>query len=560
MGLEALGSLFPAPRVPTSLLRFILGQSRSPRDTNCSEANSQRGFCPSSSRKSWQGCRAGGGAGRGAGWQAGAGSGAARPGGARRRWSLEPARHLPAASVRAGCWVDGRATVAGIFPQDESGSQPEDSGAEASGRRRRRGLPGARLRASAPELLPDRLRGQGQLSRPDPARGPPHPHPTHPEAAPSHGGRGAGREDPFHLADAGARPHPPALGLRGVFGHLRDLHEDLGENFRGIIQRDESPMEKGLSGLRGRDFELSDVFYFSKKGLEAIVEDEVTQRFSSEELVSWNLLTRTNINFQYISLRLTMVWVLGVIVRYCVLLPLRVTLAFIGISLLVIGTTLVGQLPDGSLKNWLSELVHLTCCRICVRALSGTIHYHNKQYRPQKGGICVANHTSPIDVLILTTDGCYAMVGQVHGGLMGIIQRAMVKACPHVWFERSEMKDRHLVTKRLKEHIADKKKLPILIFPEGTCINNTSVMMFKKGSFEIGGTIHPVAIKYNPQFGDAFWNSSKYNMVSYLLRMMTSWAIVCDVWYMPPMSREEEMRILQGSIRGWRFRVGLLMW
>lgn len=307
----------------------------------------------------------------------------------------------------------------------------------------------------------------------------------------------------------------------------------------GIIQRDESPMEKGLSGLRGRDFELSDVFYFSKKGLEAIVEDEVTQRFSSEELVSWNLLTRTNVNFQYISPKLTMVWVLGVLIRYCFLLPLRVTLAFIGISLLIIGTTLVGQLPDSSLKSWLSELVHLTCCRICVRSLSGTIHYHNKQYRPQKGGICVANHTSPIDVLILTTDGCYAMVGQVHGGLMGVIQRAMVKACPHVWFERSEMKDRHLVTKRLKEHVADKKKLPILIFPEGTCINNTSVMMFKKGSFEIGGTIYPVAIKYNPQFGDAFWNSSKYNMVSYLLRIMTSWAIVCDVWYMPPMTREE---------------------
>lgn len=140
MGLEALGSLFPAPRVPTSLLRFILGQSRSPRDTNCSEANSQRGFCPSSSRKSWQGCRAGGGAGRGAGCPAGAGSGAARPGGARRRWSLEPARHLPAASVRAGCWVDGRATVAGIFPQDESGSQPEDSGAGAVGA----GAPGDR--------------------------------------------------------------------------------------------------------------------------------------------------------------------------------------------------------------------------------------------------------------------------------------------------------------------------------------------------------------------------------------------------------------------------------
>uniref|UniRef100_A0A8C8TQM9 Glycerol-3-phosphate acyltransferase 3 n=1 Tax=Peromyscus maniculatus bairdii TaxID=230844 RepID=A0A8C8TQM9_PERMB len=265
----------------------------------------------------------------------------------------------------------------------------------------------------------------------------------------------------------------------------------------GIIQRDESPMEKGLSGLRGRDFELSDVFYFSKKGLEAIVEDEVTQRFSSEELVSWNLLTRTNVNFQYISPKLTMVWVLGVLIRYCFLLPLRVTLAFIGISLLIIGTTLVGQLPDSSLKSWLSELVHLTCCRICVRSLSGTIHYHNKQYRPQKGGICVANHTSPIDVLILTTDGCYAMV-RFDVGLVVFILRALFMFCLQVWFALLAMWDRVLFT-----------------------------------------FCSTVAFLYNPQFGDAFWNSSKYNMVSYLLRIMTSWAIVCDVWYMPPMTREE---------------------
>uniref|UniRef100_A0A8C0BHY3 Phospholipid/glycerol acyltransferase domain-containing protein n=1 Tax=Buteo japonicus TaxID=224669 RepID=A0A8C0BHY3_9AVES len=291
----------------------------------------------------------------------------------------------------------------------------------------------------------------------------------------------------------------------------------------GIIERDETPMEKEIAHLHRVDFEFSDIFYFCRKGFEAIVEDEVTQRFSSEELVSWNLLTRTNVNFHYISLRLTVVWVIGVIVRYfwehAVMLQMPV-ISF-------------------SVKNYLSEVVHLTCSRILVRALSGTIHYHNKENKPQKGGICVANHTSPIDAIILTNDGCYAMVGQVHGGLMGVIQRATVKACPHVWFERSEIKDRHLVTKRLREHVADKSKLPILIFPEGTCINNTSVMMFKKGSFEIGGTIYPVAIKYDPQFGDAFWNSSKYNIVSYLLRLMTSWAIVCNVWYMPPMVRKE---------------------
>ncbi|XP_053505450.1 glycerol-3-phosphate acyltransferase 3 [Ictalurus furcatus] len=315
----------------------------------------------------------------------------------------------------------------------------------------------------------------------------------------------------------------------------------------GIIQKNDGSMEEEIGELRrshpkplsGGDFTLSDVFYFCKKGIESIVEDEVTQRFTSEELVSWNLLTRTNNNFHYISVRVTIIWGLGVFIRYCVLLPLRVTLAVIGLSWLVIGTSLVGLLPSSSVKDWLSELVHLTCYRICARGLAATIHYHNKENRPKKGGICVANHTSPIDIVILANDGCYAMVGQVHGGILGVIQRAIVRACPHVWFERSEMKDRNAVAKRLRNHVADKTKLPILIFPEGTCINNTSVMMFKKGSFDIGGTIYPVAIKYDPQFGDAFWNSAKYNMVSYLLRMMTSWAIVCNVWYLPPMNRQD---------------------
>ena len=93
---------------------------------------------------------------------------------------------------------------------------------------------------------------------------------------------------------------------------------------------------------------------------------------------------------------------------------------------------------------------------------------------------------------------------------------------------------------RLKDHVEDPNKLPILIFPEGTCINNTSVMQFKKGSFEVGGTIYPVAIKYDPIFGDAFWNSSQNGMASYIYLMMTSWAIVCDVWYLPPMTRSED--------------------
>ncbi|XP_009486256.1 glycerol-3-phosphate acyltransferase 3 isoform X2 [Pelecanus crispus] len=307
----------------------------------------------------------------------------------------------------------------------------------------------------------------------------------------------------------------------------------------GIIQREETSMEQEIAVQRRGCFDLADVMYFSKKGCEAVAEDEVTQRFSSEELVSWNLLSRTDANLHHVSWQLTVVWVIGILIRYCLLLPFRVCLAVFSILLLLLATTVVGQFPNGRVKCWLSNQVQMICATLGLRCLGGIVHFHNRENRPREGGICVANHTSPLDVLILASDGCYSLVGQAHRGILGLIQKTCMQTTQHVFFERSEMKDRHLVRKKIREHIADKAKLPILIFPEGTCINNTSVMMFKKGSFEVGGTIHPVAIKYDPRFGDAFWNSTKYSIMTHVFNVMTSWAIVCNVWYLPPMVKEE---------------------
>ena len=66
-----------------------------------------------------------------------------------------------------------------------------------------------------------------------------------------------------------------------------------------------------------------------------------------------------------------------------------------------------------------------------------------------------------------------------------LINYLFILGAAHIWFQRSEAKDRLEVARRLKDHVEDPDKLPILIFPEGTCINNTVVMQFKKGSFEV---------------------------------------------------------------------------
>nr|XP_040572930.1 glycerol-3-phosphate acyltransferase 3-like isoform X1 [Lepeophtheirus salmonis] len=363
------------------------------------------------------------------------------------------------------------------------------------------------------------------------------------------------------------------------------------------------------------EFELVDVLDYVKTGIASIIEDEVTKRFVAEELKTWNLLTRTSQSFEFINLKLTIIWILGFFVRYFVLLPGRLFIFFIASIYLCGMTSLITLLPCSYLRRNAYNITARASFRLIARAISAVVRFHNTQYRPKskgicvanhttpidvvilscdqsysllinmclcmfliglipdsefkktlhshtytncfellggavsavityhnpenmpKGGICVANHTSPLDVLILACNNAYALIGQRHGGLMGFVQNILGKASSHIWFEREVSKDRLIVVKRLSEHVNDSKKLPILIFPEGTCINNTSVMQFKKGSFEVGGQIYPVAIKYDPLFGDAFWNSSKHGMLHYIFRMMTSWAIVCDVWYLPPMSK-----------------------
>lgn len=302
-------------------------------------------------------------------------------------------------------------------------------------------------------------------------------------------------------------------------------------------------------GTFQREFRLDDIIEFCVNGVEAIIDDEVTKRFSAEELESWNLLTRTNENYHYVSVKLTIMWLLGCFVRYIILFPMRLIVLLVGLGFLTTSRVVIAQLPKSSFRHWIDEKCMLISFRIIARAVSAVITFHNQENLASGGGICVANHTSPIDVLILMCGRCYSLVGQRQPGLFGFIEHTLAKTQDHIWFERTEMKDRLIVTRRLKEHVEDPSKNPILIFPEGTCINNTSVMMFKKGSFEIGGDIYPVAIKYDPTFGNAFWNSSTETFGMYVFLLLTNWALVCDVWYLPKTIRRDDETAAQFASR-----------
>lgn len=77
---------------------------------------------------------------------------------------------------------------------------------------------------------------------------------------------------------------------------------------------------------------------------------------------------------------------------------------------LTICTAAIGCMPEGETKRRVVHIVLIQCFTFLSSAISGVINYHDIQNRPTKTGICVANHTSPIDVLVLMCNNCYSLV------------------------------------------------------------------------------------------------------------------------------------------------------
>jgi len=146
-----------------------------------------------------------------------------------------------------------------------------------------------------------------------------------------------------------------------------------------------------------------------------------------------------------------------------------------------------------------------------------------------------------IDFIILLQLSPCAVVGQKHTGWVGFLQDNLLSSLNCVWFDRGEGRDKRAAAERLKKHVADPANapFPILVFPEGTCVNNEYVVQFKKFVFELGVPIQPIAIKYSKSFVDAYWNSKEQSFGGHLARLMCSWAVVCDIWYMEGVEARE---------------------
>lgn len=85
-----------------------------------------------------------------------------------------------------------------------------------------------------------------------------------------------------------------------------------------------------------------------------------------------------------------------------------------------------------------------------------------------------------IDYIVLCSFRPFAVIMQKYPGWIGFLQTQFLDSIGCIWFNRTEMKDRALVQARMRRHVRTEGNVPLLIFPEGTCVNNEYIVMFKK--------------------------------------------------------------------------------
>lgn len=269
------------------------------------------------------------------------------------------------------------------------------------------------------------------------------------------------------------------------------------------------------------------------EGISAIEEDDFWKCFEKTKVQPWNW-----------NAFLFCMWVIGIIVRYFILFPLRLLIIVIAWITFGIGMTTVQLLPClGKGRKSAAERWWISFMSSCfVLSWGGVIRYHGHiptLRNKTTNFVFVANHSSLIDVIVLQQVKCFSLVGQKHKGIVKFLQEVVLGCLQCIWFDRGEMRDRAVVSKKLSEHARDSTRNPLLVFPEGTCVNNEHVIQFKKGVFELGVPIAPIAIKYNKMFVDPFWSSRDQSFLGHLLELMTSWCLICDVWFLEPTVRRD---------------------
>lgn len=157
----------------------------------------------------------------------------------------------------------------------------------------------------------------------------------------------------------------------------------------------------------------------------------------------------------------------------------------------------------------------------------------------------VGPHSTAMDALVVGTAlGSPSGVAkaELETGIMG----PFFVATQTVFVDREDGKNRKRASAEMARRVALENKewhRPMAVFPEGTCTNRTSLIAFRKGSFEPGEPVQPVVITWNVKDFDPAWTAGATDRLMIVLRSFAQLRQSVTVEFLPvyqPDAKEQD--------------------
>ncbi|XP_052900645.1 lysophosphatidylcholine acyltransferase-like isoform X2 [Anopheles moucheti] len=144
--------------------------------------------------------------------------------------------------------------------------------------------------------------------------------------------------------------------------------------------------------------------------------------------------------------------------------------------------------------------------------------------------LVVSPHSSFLDAVIIYLTGLSSpLVRNADRNLGKLIDYAQP-----IYVCREDPHSRQTTIREIIQRANSKEDWPqILIFPEGTCTNRTSLIKFKPGAFYPAVPIQPVLMRYPNKIDTVTWTWEGPNAIQLLWRTLTQFHTFCEIEFLP---------------------------
>ncbi|XP_058063193.1 lysophosphatidylcholine acyltransferase isoform X2 [Anopheles bellator] len=144
--------------------------------------------------------------------------------------------------------------------------------------------------------------------------------------------------------------------------------------------------------------------------------------------------------------------------------------------------------------------------------------------------LVVSPHSSFLDAVIIYLTGLSSpLVRNADRNLGKLIDYAQP-----IYVCREDAHSRQTTIREIIQRASSPEDWPqILIFPEGTCTNRTSLIQFKPGAFYPGVPIQPVLMRYPNKIDTVTWTWEGPDALQLLWRTLTQFHTFCEIEFLP---------------------------